>query len=132
MIPLDNDKSISINKKQLKEAIKRVSIFSNRSTKQITMEAHKTELTIKSEDADSAAKGKETITCNYSGDEGFKIGFNASFLLETIACLQKKDMHIFLKNPLGATIITEKVIKSTSKLNIRTNQKNILFKLFLF
>lgn len=108
VIPLDNDKSISINKKDLKDAIKRVSIFSNRSTKQITIEAQKTELTVMSEDADNAAKGKERIACTYSGEEGFKIGFNSSFLLESIACLKKTDMHIFLKNPLGATIITEK------------------------
>ena len=108
VIPLDNDKTLVVEKKELKGAIKRVSIFSNRSTKQVTLEARKNEIIIRSEDADNAARGKEKIKCSYNGDDGFKIGFNSNFLLEAIGCVQKKEINMFLKSSLSASIITEK------------------------
>ena len=118
VIPLDNDKQLSINKTNLINAIKRVSIFSNRATKQINLKTINTkEVILSTEDAEKATKGKETISCNYSDSEEFKIGFNAHFLLESLHNIKKEEITIFLKGPLSAAVITEKNDKeNTDKL----------------
>ena len=108
VIPLDNNKQLTINKNDLIDAIKRVSIFSNRSTKQITLKINKTETRIQTEDAENAASGKEIISSLFNHDEELKIGFNANFILEALNNIDNKEVTIFLNGPLSAAIIAEK------------------------
>ena len=108
VIPADNDKTLQINKNKLKEAIKRVSIFSNKSTKQITINIEENKTIIQTEDAENAATGKEDIESKFSENEVFKIGFNANFVIEALNCLDREEITIFLNTPLGAAIMSEK------------------------
>ena len=112
VIPLDNNKNLKINKRELIEAIKRVSIFSNRSTKQITLKINKNETTIQTEDAENAATGKETIASEFKETEELKIGFNATFMLEALNNISMENINIFLNGPLSAAIIAEKEEKT--------------------
>ena len=108
VVPLDNNKQLVINRQNLIDSIKRVSIFSNRSTKQITLKINKSETTIQTEDAEKAASGKELLQSNFSDDNELKIGFNANFILEALNQINQKDVTIFLNTPLSAAILTEK------------------------
>jgi len=117
VIPLDNDKTLIVNKTKLSSAIKRVSIFSNRSTKQITFNIVNKKLTIHTEDAENAAKGKEVLDCEFNSTEALKIGFNSNFLLEALGNLENENIGMFLSGPLNAAIIAEKSKdKKTDKL----------------
>ena len=115
VIPLDNNKTLQVNKKQIEEAIKRVSIFSNRSTKQITLNIENSHVELTTEDAENNTRGKEKIIATYKGEENIKIGFNSHFILEAITNIKKEDVIFFLNNPLSAAIISEKE-KETDKL----------------
>ena len=112
VIPPDNNKTLMINKKELLEAIKRVSIFSNKSTKQITLQIEKQTTTIKTEDIENAATGKEKIKSNFSEEEELKIGFNANFITDALNNITNENITIFLNSPLSAAIITEKEEKT--------------------
>ena len=117
VIPLDNEKRATINKQDLLSALKRVSIFSNRSTKQTTFVFEKNKLTLLTEDSEKAAMGKEEISCDFTIEEQLKIGFNATFFLEALSNLKSENINIFLNGPLSAAILTEQEQKEkTDKL----------------
>lgn len=108
VVPLDNNKKLTIDRQNLIDAIKRVSIFSNRATKQITLKIKKEETFIQTEDAENAASGKENIKSVFTEEEELKIGFNATFIIEALNNIKKKEITIFLNGPLSAAIIAEK------------------------
>ena len=96
VIPLDNNKTLTTNKQNLINAIKRVSIFSNRATKQITLTITNKQTTISTEDAEQAAKGKETIESQFNNTEELKIGFNSNFILEALGNIKNENITMFL------------------------------------
>ena len=112
VVPLDNNKQLTINKENLIDSIKRVSIFSNRSTKQITLKINKQETIIQTEDAENAASGKEIIQSEFSDENELKIGFNANFILEALNNINQKEITVFLNGPLSAAILAEKEEKT--------------------
>jgi len=117
VIPIDNEKTLITNKASLASAIKRVSIFSNRLTKQITFNISSKELTISTEDSENAAQGKEVLSCDFNSTEDLKIGFNSTFLLEALGNVENENMGMFLSGPLNAAVIAEKSKdKKTDKL----------------
>ena len=117
VIPLDNNKTFTTNKKNLISAIRRVSIFSNRSTKQITLEIGNQHTTISTEDAEQAARGTEKIESQFNNTDSLKIGFNSNFILEALNNIKNENITMFLSGPLNAAILSEKTPdKKTDKL----------------
>ena len=117
VIPLDNNKTLITNKQNLINAIKRVSIFSNRATKQIKLTISNKETTISTEDSEQAAKGTEKIESQFNNSEELKIGFNANFILEALGNINNEKITMFLSGPLNAAILSEKAKdKKTDKL----------------
>ena len=76
VIPKNNTKTLVINKNSFTEAIKRVSIFSNKSSRQVALELSENSLTITTEDPENITTGKETLDCEYDG-EPMTVGYNA-------------------------------------------------------
>ena len=61
VIPENNDKTIFIDNKNLISAVKRVSIFSNRTTQQISIKIEKNYIEVGTEDPEKATKAIEKI-----------------------------------------------------------------------
>ena len=107
VIPLDNNKTFTTNKKDLINAIKRVSIFSNRSTKQITLDIGNQKTTISTEDSEQSAKGTETISSQFNNMDNLKIGFNSMFILDALNSIRSEQITMFLNGSLNAAILSE-------------------------
>ena len=103
VIPYENNKEIKINKDKLINAVKRVSIFSNKTTKQISLSFSDGEASISTEDPDSVTSAKENIQCEYEG-ENIIIGYNALFLLEVLKNQNGEEITIKLEDSLTAGI----------------------------
>ena len=103
VIPYENNKEIIINKDKLIHAVKRVSIFSNKTTKQISLSFSEGEASISTEDPDSVTSAKENIQCEYEG-ENIIIGYNALFLLEVLKNQNGEEITIKLEDSLTAGI----------------------------
>ncbi len=103
VIPTDNDKIMTLDRAELTASVKRVSIFSNRSTRQITFSLAENAVTIATEDPENITTGRETIDCEYSG-EPITIGYNAQYLKEVLNHQQCERVHIKLKTPVSAGI----------------------------
>ena len=125
VIPKDNENKLTINKDDLAGSVKRVSIFSNKSTKQIALSLDTNKLTISTEDPENITTGRETVDCEYSG-EPMVIGYNALYLGEVLKNQKTDKLNIMLKSPLSAGIFLPdnqkgKEDKTTLLMPIRLN-----------
>jgi len=115
IIPSDNDKIAVINKNDLLSAVKRVSIFSNRTTRQIALTFENNKAIITTEDPENITSGHEEIICEYK-EESITIGFNANYLKEMLNHQSTEEVFIKLKSSLGAGMILPKDDKSEKEI----------------
>ncbi|WP_396175455.1 DNA polymerase III subunit beta, partial [Flavobacterium sp.] len=69
VIPKENPNKLMINRVLLLNSVRRVSIFSNKTTHQIRLKIAGAELNISAEDIDYSNKAEERLTCDYQGDD---------------------------------------------------------------
>ena len=125
VIPKENSKTLIVDKNIFLDAIKRVSIFSNKASKQISLELSENNIIISTEDPENITTGKETIDCNYDGDS-MVIGYNALYLKEVLQNQKEEEIKILLNTPLNAGLFvsneqSEETKKITLLMPIRLN-----------
>ncbi|HBY70163.1 MAG TPA: DNA polymerase III subunit beta [Flavobacteriaceae bacterium] len=105
VIPKENPNKLSIDRNQFLNSVRRVSIFSNKTTHQIRLKIAGSELNISAEDVDYSNKAEERLTCDYQGDD-MQIGFNSRFLTEMLNNLTSDDVSLEMSLPNRAGILT--------------------------
>jgi DNA polymerase-3 subunit beta len=105
VIPKENPNKLLIDRTQFLNSVRRVAIFSNKTTHQIRLKIAGTELNISAEDIDYSNKAEERLTCDYQGDD-MQIGFNSRFLTEMLTNLQSDDIQLEMSLPNRAGILT--------------------------
>ncbi len=105
VIPKENPNVLIIDRMQFLNSVRRVSIFSNKTTHQIRMKIAGTELKISAEDIDYSNKAEERLVCDYRGDD-IEIGFNSKFLLEMLNNLNSDEIQLAMSLPNRAGILT--------------------------
>lgn len=105
VIPKENPNALSISRNQLLSSVRRVSIYSNRTTHQIRLKIAGAELNISAEDVDYSNKAEERLSCSYQGDD-MQIGFNSRFLIEMLGNLSSDDVTLEMSLPNRAGILT--------------------------
>ena len=117
VIPYENNKEIHINKNELSDAVKRVSIFSNKTTKQISLSFSDGEAIISTEDPDNVTSAKESIQCEYEG-ENITVGYNALFLLEVLKNQTNSNITIKLEDSLTAGIFLSEPVEEEDTITL--------------
>jgi DNA polymerase-3 subunit beta len=105
VIPKENPNKLLINRIQFLSSVRRVAIFSNKTTHQIRLKIAGAELNISAEDIDYSNKAEERLTCDYQGDD-IQIGFNSRFLLEMLNNLHSDEIQLEMSMPNRAGILT--------------------------
>lgn len=105
VIPKENPNKLMIDRAQFLSSVRRVAIFSNKTTHQIKLRIAGTELNISAEDIDYSNRADERLTCDYQGDD-IQIGFNSRFLLEMLNNLQSDMILLEMSLPNRAGILT--------------------------
>ena len=105
VIPKENPNKLTVDRASFLNSVKRVSIFSSKTTHQIRLKMAGTELNISAEDIDYANKAEERLSCDYQGDD-MQIGFNSRFLSEMLNNLSSNDVLIEMSLPNRAGILT--------------------------
>ncbi|WP_397363000.1 DNA polymerase III subunit beta [Olleya sp. R77988] len=105
VIPKENPNKLTIDRTQFLNSVRRVSIFSNKTTHQIRLKIAGAELNISAEDIDYSNKAEERLTCDYQGDD-MQIGFNSRFLTEMLNNLNSNEVQLELSMPNRAGILT--------------------------
>ncbi len=105
VIPKENPNKLVISRTQFLNSVRRVSIFSNKTTHQIRLKIAGAELNISAEDIDYSNKAEERLSCDYQGDD-MQIGFNSRFLTEMINNLNSDNVQLEMSLPNRAGILT--------------------------
>jgi DNA polymerase III subunit beta len=104
VIPVDNNNILSLSRVDFLNTLKRVSIFSNKTTHQCVLSISGNELKVSSQDLDFSNEAFERLSCQYDGDD-LEIGFNARFLIEMLSVLESDEVKLELSTPTRAGVL---------------------------
>lgn len=104
VIPTDNPYKLQVLKSDFQSALRRVSVFSNKSTNQVALTISGNELQLAAQDVDFSFEGNERMHCQYDGED-LQIAFNARFLIEMLNAIDKQEIVMELSTPTKAGII---------------------------
>ncbi len=104
VIPRDNDNILSLERGDLLNAVKRISLFSSKTTYQVVLSVKKDMLSLYAQDRDFSNEASESMPCQYEG-EPMDIAFNARFLLDILNALESDQISFKLSNPNRPTLV---------------------------
>ncbi len=104
VIPVNNPNKLTIDRNQLLSCLRRVSIFSNKTTHQVRLKISGSELQISAEDMDFSNEAHERLGCQYEGED-IEIGFNAKFIIEMLNNLNTEEVILEMSTPNRAGIL---------------------------
>ncbi len=104
VIPADNPYCLIVNKGDFQNALRRVNVFSNKSTNQVALNITGSELQMAAQDVDFSFEGNERMNCQYDGED-LQIAFNAKFLIEMLNAADTEDVKLELSTPTKAGLI---------------------------
>ena len=115
VIPKDNENELIVNRMALLSGVRRVSIFSNRSTHQIALALSKDENQITTEDPEKASSAKENIEGKYNGQD-LTIGYNAAYLKDILAHIPSDEVVVKLNSSISAALFYPKTQEGNTEL----------------
>ena len=104
VIPLENPNKLTINRPELLNCLKRISIYANKTTHQVRLKLTGSELQVSAEDLDFSNEANERLVCEYLGED-MEIGFNAKFLMEMLSNLDSDSIELNMSLPNKAGLI---------------------------
>lgn len=104
VIPTDNPYKMVVNKNDFQNALRRVSVFSNKSTNQIALSISGSQLQLTAQDVDFSNEGNERMVCQYDGED-MQIAFNAKFLIEMLNGADTDEVNMELSSSTKAGIV---------------------------
>jgi DNA polymerase-3 subunit beta len=105
VIPLDNQKSMTVSRQATVDSIRRVSLYASATTHQIKFSIKKGALTLSAQDVDFGGDAKETIPCEYADDD-LEIGFNSTYVLDVLTHLDADQVEFKFSTPTRAGIVS--------------------------
>ena len=115
VIPNDNTIKVEIEVEKIISSIKRVSIFSNKTTKQIVLTFNSNGVAVSAQDPETSTSAKEHAECVYSGEE-ITASYNAKYLIEVLQNIGFKKANIYLKSSLTAAVFEPQKNKEEEEL----------------
>lgn len=103
VIPANNPYKLTISRTDFISALRRVSIFANKTTNQVLLDINGNALQLSAQDIDFSYEGKENLSCQYNGED-MKIAFNAKLMVEMLNNLDGNELVIELSTPTRAGI----------------------------
>lgn len=117
VIPADNPFKLVLNKSEFVSALRRVSVFANKTTNQVVLDIEGSSLHLYAQDVDFSFEGNERMTCQYLGED-MKIAFNAKLLLELILVIESDEILFELSTPTRAGLVKPEVKRNNEDLLI--------------
>ncbi len=104
VIPVENDKRLTVGRDALLAAVRRVALYSSTMTHQIRLALKPDELTVSAEDIERASEASERVLCEY-GSDPMEIGFNAVYLTEVLQNVDADDVAFEFSSPNRAGMV---------------------------
>ena len=97
VIPKDGGSRLLLRRTEFLSSLRRISIYSSKSTYQVRLSIKGNELQLSAEDPDFSNQALETLACEYNGPD-MEIGFNARFLVEMLSTLSGDEVQFELSS----------------------------------
>ena len=104
VIPVGNSIKMTIDRVDLLGALKRISIYANKTTHQVRLKITGSELQISAEDLDFSNEANERLSCEHEGED-IEIGFNARFIIEMLSNIDTDKVQLNMSAPNKAGVI---------------------------
>lgn len=101
VIPRNNPRKVRIDRVDLHNILRRVSVFSNQASNLVRLQLTPNQITVSAQDVDFSQSAYERHKCLYEGDD-MEIGFKSVFLLEILSNISSQDVIIELADPSRA------------------------------
>ncbi len=108
VIPKENPNEMLMDRNSFLNSVRRVSIFSNKTTHQVRLNIKGSELQVSAEDLDFSNEATERLGCQYKGED-ITIGFNSRFLIEMLNNIESDEVRLELSAPNRAGILSPSV-----------------------
>jgi DNA polymerase-3 subunit beta len=105
VIPVENDRRLSVRRDAMLAAVRRVALYSSSMTRQIRLALKPDELTISAEDVERASEAKERVLCEYDA-EPMEIGFNSDYLTQVLQNVDADEVVFEFSSPNRAGVVT--------------------------
>lgn len=105
VIPVENDRRLTISRDAMLAAVKRVALYSSSMTNQIRLSLKADRVEISAEDIERSSEAHETVLGEYDGPE-MMIGFNAVYLTEVLSNVDAEDVVFEFSSPNRAGVVT--------------------------
>jgi len=105
VIPTENDKQMDVKRDDIISTIRRVALYASATTHQVRFDVAAGSVRITAQDLDFGGEAKETIPCEYRGDE-LEIGFNSVYLIDILSHLDTEQVSFRFSTPTRAGIVS--------------------------
>jgi DNA polymerase-3 subunit beta len=105
VIPIENDKILSVDRTQIHDSVRRVGKFSSIGDIKVVIEGPK--MKIMAENASEGESAQEDLPCNFEGED-ITIGFNSKFVESALSHIEDQEVSIELRSPTTAVIFKPK------------------------
>lgn len=114
VIPTNNPNKLTIDRLELFNTLRRVSIFANQASNLVKLQLKGNEIVVSAQDIDFSISAYERLMCQFEGDD-MEIGFKSSFLNEILSNIGSTDVKIELSDPSRAGIVLPAVKDSENE-----------------
>jgi len=104
VIPTDNPNKVTIDRLDLYNSLRRVSVFSNQASNLIKLSLSGNLMNVSAQDIDFSISAYERLNCQYDGEE-MEMGFKSTFLIEILSNIASSDVILELSDPSRAGIL---------------------------
>lgn len=116
VIPQNNSNILRINRMQLLNTVRRVSVCSNKASNHIKFDLSSGSLMVSAQDLGFSIAAHETIQCQYDG-EGLAIGFKSPFIIEILSNMTCGEVVMkFLDSKRAALIVPAEEEEESEKI----------------
>ena len=114
VIPQNNSNVLKIDRNQLLNTVRRVSVCANKASNHIKLELKNGQIEITAQDLGFAIAAYEKLTCDYSGQD-LAIGFKSSFLIEILSNMTCETVVLKFADAKRAALIVPSEEESESE-----------------
>mgnify|MGYP000935719302 CR=1 FL=1 len=104
VIPTNNPNKMIIDRVEVYNALRRVSIYSNAASNLIKLTLTGNQCVVSAQDLDFSVSAYERLKCEYEGED-MEIGFKSAFLVEILANLSASDIVLSMSDPSRAGLL---------------------------
>jgi DNA polymerase-3 subunit beta len=104
VIPTNNPNKMIVDRVEIYNALRRVSIYSNAASNLIKLSLTGNQCVVSAQDLDFSVSAYERLKCEYEGED-MEIGFKSAFLVEILANLSASDIVLSMSDPSRAGLL---------------------------